>query len=379
MRSRQPKRNIIPIKFKDALTGDDRRMSYAETILYKEKRFPKPLGYEDIDSEFGKFIDSALEMVDSDGKRIPTFTLYSTQRFSEYSQTWEHTDEQGNLLMNFKTVNRENNPSRGTNQGNYWNIPGDRYYTLLREDVLDDNGNENVVLYSMKQPFTVDMNYRVNFITNTFSMLNVFNSKINDLFKARQCYIRPNGHYIPMVIDSIDDETSYTIEDRKFFVQSVHIKIMAYIINPEDFKVSKYSKQPRLYALGERQNKRPVVNIEEYEETVDHRHIDIVVNFKEYDKKVIFEMDTDVDVECIQTENVRNLRLFINDVPYYTDGSFKLRKGDIVRLKIRVIDEQKPSKVIFKGIDPMIKIDTSDYGGDGLDDQWVGDIELSVE
>lgn len=379
MRNRQPKRNIIPIKFKDALTGDDQRVSYAETILHKEKHFPKPLGYEDIDSEFGRFIDSALEMVDSEGKRIPTFTLYSTQRFSEYSQTWEHTDEQGNLLMNFKTVNRENNPSRGTNQGNYWNIPGNRYYTLLREDVLDDNGNENVVLYSMKQPYTVDMNYRVNFITNTFSMLNVFNSKINELFKARQCYIRPNGHFIPMVIDSIDDETSYTIEDRKFFVQSVHIKIMAYIINPEDFKISKYSKNPRLFALGEKQNKRPIVNIEEYEETVDHRHIDVVVNFKEYDKKVIFEMDTDVDVECIQTENVRNLRLFINDVPYYTDGSFKLHKGDTVRIKIRVIDEQKPSKVIFKGIDPMIKIDTTDYGGDGLNDQWIGDIELSVE
>lgn len=373
MRSRQPKKSFLPIKFKDALTGDERRASYAETILLKEKHFPKPLEYEDIDSEFAKFVDASINMADTNGKRIPTYTLYSNQRFSEYSQTWEHTDEQGNLLMNFKTVNRDNNPSMGTHQGNYWNIPGERYYTLLREDVLDDNGNENVILYSMKQPYTVDLTYRINFITNTFSMLNVFNSKINDLFKARQCYIRPNGHYIPMILDTISDETSYTIEDRKFFVQSVNIKVMAYIIHKEDFKTTKYSKQPRLFALGARSNKRPTINIEEYED-IRKKHIDIVIDFKEYDSKVEFVTDTDINVLCVETQNIRNIRIFVNDIPYYTEKGFKLRSGDTVRIKIRIIDEQKPCRVIFRGEDPMISLNVNIDDGDGI-----GDVEVDEE
>ena len=42
---------------------------------------------------------------------------------NEYAQTWQHLDETGNLLLNFKTINRENNPKQGQNQGNNFNIP----------------------------------------------------------------------------------------------------------------------------------------------------------------------------------------------------------------------------------------------------------------
>ena len=129
--------------------------------------------------------------------------------------------------MNFKTVNRYKNPSFGGNQGNLWNVPGNRRYTLLQKDVLDDNGTESIEVYSMSQPYTVDLTYTINFITVTLENLNVFNQKINKLFASRQHYIRPNGHFIPMVIDDISDETSYSISDRKFYVQSVTIKLMA--------------------------------------------------------------------------------------------------------------------------------------------------------
>lgn len=105
-----------------------------------------------------------------------------------------------------------------------------RRYTILQRTVLDDNGTESYEKYSMKQPYTVDLAYRINFVTNVFENINTFNQKVNYLFKARQCYIRPNGHYIPMVIDEINDESTYSIEDRKFYVQSISVKVMAYII-----------------------------------------------------------------------------------------------------------------------------------------------------
>ena len=138
---------------------------------------------------------------------------------------WEHSDEFGNLYLNFKTVNRDKNPSFGKNQGELWNIPGQRKYTLLQREVLEDNGTESYEIYTMKQPYAVDLSYTINFVTTTVDYLNQFNQKINKLFAARQYYIRPNGHFIPMVIDEISDETAYSISDRKFYVQSVTINL----------------------------------------------------------------------------------------------------------------------------------------------------------
>ena len=104
MGRRQPKQRITTPRYKDRSEGMERRMSYAKTILDKEPEFPKPLEYEDIDAAFTEFAEKVVDLTDPDGKKVPTFTLYSNQRFSEYSQTWEHTDQDGNLLMNFRRV-----------------------------------------------------------------------------------------------------------------------------------------------------------------------------------------------------------------------------------------------------------------------------------
>lgn len=356
MRSRQPKKEIVPVKFRDKAIGVERRRNFAKEILHKETNFPKPLEYADIDKAFETFIDKELDMVDNDGKRIPTYTLYSTQRFSEYSQTWEHTDENGNLLMNFKTVSRENNPNFGQNQGGLFNIPGNRRYTMLEKIVLDDNGTEHMEVYSMGQPYAVDLKYKVNFVTNTFSTINTFNMKLNKLFRAKQCYIRPNGHYIPMVIESIDDTTSYGLEERKFFVQQVTIKAMAYIINEEDFEVHKFAMRPRLFMEGERRRKKVTVDLDEYEKK-ENKAVELNILFKAPETKVEFEIDMDIDIVSFETSNARDVRVFVNDMPYYIDKGFQLKNGDSVRVKIKRDNEMADASVKFIGIDPNYVFD----------------------
>ena len=78
----------------------------------------------------------------------------------------------------------------------------------------------------MKQPKAIDLVYKVSLVTNKYELLNEFNEIINDKFKARQCYIRPNGHYIPMVLEDVSDDTEYNIENRKFYSQSCDIIIL---------------------------------------------------------------------------------------------------------------------------------------------------------
>lgn len=349
----RPKKYLNHIRFKNKIYGKEKRESYSSDIMKNEPYFPKPLEYEDIDNAMFEFVRDKID-IEYNGKYVPTFTLYSNQRFSEYTQTWKHTDNDNNLLLNFKTVSRDNNPEPGENQGGLWNIPGDRFYTIRIRTVLDDNGNESYEIYSMKQPFSVDIMYQINFVTDKFEMINCFNQKLNDLFKARQCYIRPNEHYIPIVIDSVNDETTYSIDERKFFRQSFVIKAMAYIIKKEDFKVEKKPKRIMLFGDGDTFKPKPNINIDEYEDMYHNKKIELMINFKEYQDKVNFNIDTDMVVDNIILDNIRHFRMFVNDTPYYTDKGFKVNNNDDIKIKIFPIDVSQPSEIKFIGYDPSV-------------------------
>lgn len=352
MRTSQPKKYIQTVKLKDTEYGYPRRKSYGKTILNKETVFPKPLEYEDIDNEFFKFVSDELKM-SINGKNIPTFTLYSNQRFSEYSQSWSHVDDDGNLLMNFKTVNRENNPKPGENQGGLWNIPGDQRYTLLIRDVLEDNGEESYEIYSMSQPYCVDLTYRISIITDIYENINYFNELINSKFKSRQCYIRPNGHFIPMVLEEINDNTEYTVSERKFYNQTVIIKAMAYIIKEEDFKVEKKPKRIKLFMQGDTKRPKPEINIDEYfKDKVGYKSIELTIDLKEYHNKVEFVIDTDFVIEKTELYNLRNIRLSVNDMPYYIDKGFQVKENDSIKIIVNHIDPSVNSQIKFIGYNP---------------------------
>ena len=335
----QPKKTITKVKLTDdAVYGKDRHRSYPKTILQDAPIFPKPLEYEDIDNAMFNFVDEYIPMVIK-GKSTPTFTLYSNQRFSEYSQSWEHTDEDGNLLMNFKTISRENNPKPGENQGGYWNIPGNKRHTLLIRDVLEDNGEEVYEIYSMGQPFAVNLTYRISIITDLFENINAFNQKINDLFKARQCYIRPNGHFLPVTLEDINDNTEYTISERKFYNQTVTVKVMAYIISADDFKIEKKPKRIKLFMQGDVRRPKPEINIDEFfNDKIGHTEIELTIDFQAFHTKTNFDIDTDFIVERTELYNVRNYRLSVNDTPYYTDKGFTLKNGDNIKIFINHLD-----------------------------------------
>lgn len=358
MRRTRPKRDLKPIKLKDNTTGSEVRYNYTKEILHKAPTFPKPLEYEDIDIAFKEFVENEIDIICED-KKVPTFTLYSNQRFSEYSQTWEHTDENNNLLMNFKTIIRDNNPQKGSNQGNLWNIPGNRKYTLLIRDVLDENGTESYEIHSMKQPYTVDLTYHVSFVTNKFEKLNEFNQKINKIFAARQFYIRPNGHFLPMVMEDISDNTEYNVENRKFYSQSCDIRVMAYIIHADDFTVEKRPKRICLFTEGDVYKKNPTVEIEEIESNSNngdyaYQEVFLTIKFEEFQMKSNFIIDTDIEVKSVDYSNVRSFRLWINNRPIYTDKGFNLKENDEILIKIKPIDETQKSSLLFNGINDNV-------------------------
>ena len=234
----QPKPFMDRLRLRNHAVGIERRRNMSKIILEKQTLFPKPVEYAEIDKTFFDWVDKKLDIV-YNGKKLPTYKLFSNQKLSEYSQTWENLDDTGNIIMNFKTITRENNPQHGESQGGNYNVPGNRDYPMFYVPVLQENGEEAYDLYSMKQPLSVNFMYTVSVICNKYEILNKFNEMMHYEFSALECYISPNDHPMPMVIENITDESEYSIDDRKYYSQSYQIKLMAYIIRKEDFKVTK--------------------------------------------------------------------------------------------------------------------------------------------
>lgn len=368
---------IINHNYHKKAFGTERRRNITKEILDNGTPLPLPLQYHDIDDAFKKFVDEELDMA-YDGKKLPTIVLLSNQRFSEYAQTWSYVDNDKNILMNFKTVTRENNPKPGENQGGYWNIPGERFYTVTRVPVLDKNGTESLLIYKMKQPYCVDLFYEISIFTSKYELLNEFNQKVVDKFKSRQCYIRPNGHFLPMLLEDISDDSEYNIDDRKYFSQSFQIKTMAYIINPDDLDVSQVPLRTHITFLNKGVNdKKPKVTIQDV--NIINKEIDVNISFPAYEDKVKFDMDTDVDVVNIELVNVRNFRLHINNNPIYTGKGFKIKNGDELRIKMNPINENKESSIIFHGIDKTVALTENDINPESMLDakEWKTEYKIT--
>lgn len=243
---RQSPKNIIKnFRNRNISIGRERRLDMDRKVLENNPHFPRTLGYEDIDREVFNWVDKAFDMV-YDGKKFNTYKLFSNQRVTEYGQTWQNLDEKGNLEINFKTVTRESNPQKGDMQGGFYNIPGNITFPIYRATAVDENGVEYTEMYSMKQPVAVNLTYTVGVFTNSYKMLNKMNTDMQREFKSIERYIFPNGFSIPMELNSVSDESEYTIDDRKYYCQTYQIKVLGYIITEEDYVVTKVPSRARV-------------------------------------------------------------------------------------------------------------------------------------
>lgn len=234
MASRRKYKNYLDIHH----TPDpaERRMNLIKVAIGKGTALPNPVEYEDIDVAFKEWVEKDL-YVSYEGNELPTQVLYSNQRFSEYLQTWQYTDENNNVLLNFKTITREFTPSFGKDQGNNYNIPGEPFFLMARQLAHEPSGKLYYIDYKMRQPFCVDLSYRLSIISNKIGLVNEFNMMVNNAFKSRQCYLNINGHHMPMILEAISDESEYSVSDRQFYSQSYSITLQAYIIRREDMRV----------------------------------------------------------------------------------------------------------------------------------------------
>lgn len=316
--------------------GQERRKNLAKEILKDSTPLPKTLLYKDIDEEFKKWVEDDLR-ISFEGTEVPTMALYSNQRFSEYLQSWDNVDNKKNLILNFKIITRENNPKSGTIVGQTKNIPGEHSVLMKTVEAYDKNNRKYYIDYRLKQPLTVDMVYTLTLLTNKYELLNEFNAMINDRFKSITCYIRPNGHFIPMKLNDISDESEYNIDNRQYYSQSYSITVMAYIITEDDYIVE---ERPEVKFIGYEGDRSTYADIEEMpicegDDVPEYAFVPITltINFDPCKTSYKFTIDTDFQAKNATYENIRYFRIFVNDVETEINENFKVKENDIIHIK----------------------------------------------
>lgn len=353
------------LQLREGAVGKERRIELMKDILSNGTFIPKTVVYDDIDADFKRWADEELRIISDEGTVFPTMTLYSNQRFSEYSQSWKYTDSNNNLLLNFKTVNRENNPQYGKIQSGLWNIPGERFYTMKKTLALDDNGSESLLLLKMKQPVAIDLMFKLSIFSTKYSSLNTFNTLINKKFAARQCYIRPNGHYMPMTLENISDESDYNIDDRQFYSQTYKIKVMAYIITEDDYRVEErpFKMNLGIYNMKVKRSK-PEVNITEYD-AKSFEGIDLKIEFPKKCSTVEFTIDTDFTITDAVLNNIisNGYTLVINNKEMDNkSGYIEAYDGDRFEVSVKKQNVQNFASLILRGYNPNIILNEDEIG-----------------
>ena len=356
------KKNINYIELKEKSIGNDRRLEMLNEVLANGTFLPNTVEYKDIDSSFKQWVEGEMRIVNSDGTVYPTMSLYSNQRFSEYMQSWKYTDANNNLILDFKTISRENNPRFGKIHNGYYNIPGDIFFLMKRKKVLDDNGSESFLDLKMKQPTAIDISYKLTIFTTKYQDINKFNADINRKFSSRQVYLSPNGYYMPMTLENINDESKYEIEDRQFYSQTFIIKVNAFIITEDDFRVEEVPLKlgvnlPSLEAV----RKKPEAEIEECEMNAPYYYKPIILTIKYPICKTNvanFTIDTDFICNNIEVSNVlNNYRIFVNGEEVYEKESLSVKNGDDIKITIKKRFVDKESTIVLNGYNPNVVYD----------------------
>ena len=361
------------LSIRDKAYGKARRQNLVKETLKDNTPLPKPVEYKDIDEEFRRWVDEDLS-ISFEGERVPTFMLLSNQRFTEYLQSWGSVDEKKNFILNFKAITRENNPKLGSLNGQTRNIPGDITFLMKRVKAVDKAGRRYFIDYKVKQPLPMDFSYTISLVTNKYELLNKFNMMVNEKFKAIDCYIRPNGHFMPMKLNDISDESEYSIDNRQFYSQSYNIIVMGYIMPEDSFSVEEIPSL-KIY-FGEKEIRHTYAEIEDIDcdETYnpyEYKPVKLTIKIESENNSYRFKIDTPFKAKSVICENTMNYSLLINNVRYESSDFeenpeiMTLKENDIVKFDnvIRHIPSED-SVITINGYDytkPIIKNNASNW------------------
>ncbi|NBU81709.1 MAG: hypothetical protein EBS55_08695 [Flavobacteriaceae bacterium] len=317
-----------------------RRQELLDKINKDGTFLPKSLLHADLDGGMLDFVKNELKLV-VEGKTVPTVDIVVTlQNWSQFTETWNFQNIDKNAEPPFITTIRNPEVKFGTNPSLLYNIPNRRQYFYAQVPTWDGQRN-GMDVYTIPQPVPVDITYSVKIVCNRMREINKFNQIILEKFASRQSYAVIKGHYIPIIMGNITDESVMEIEKRKYYIQSYEFTMLGFLIDEDEFEVS-----PAITR---------VLQVVEFDKTTTRR------NKKKEDtegpsSQALFLSGVTsltqlfnyvVDINIGDTVNVDSFDVYINGDYYGSDlDLIQINNGDT--LQINVVKDDNTQEAVIK-------------------------------
>ncbi len=335
--------NITPHK-----QGEAARQEILDNIANPGTYLPKGILHEDMDRDFIEYVKNNINLT-LGGEEVPIVFL-SIQRWAEFAKTWQFSDVNKNIKIPFITIVRKPDAQVGTNYAGAYNIPGKPTFTYMKIPTWDGN-IKSFDIYQIPQPVSIDLLYEVRIFCSRMRDLNLFNKKMLKSFSAGQQYLRINGHPIPLMLESIGDESVISnLDERKYYVQLFTIKMLGYLLDPEDFKVTPaISRALSFFEVVEDDDDFVTHTIEAQEDT---GAITLSVQFEPGVNVFNYTVENNATYNTVTIENISSYSLTLNGLPVSIPPGFEVGHGDVLGISITKSDLGASAYITLSGIMP---------------------------
>jgi hypothetical protein len=331
--------------------GYERREQLLEDINKDGTYLPKSLLHEDFDRGFMDFVKHDLKTVVSGNLVKVVDILMTTQNWTQFTQTWDFNNIDKNAQPPFITTIRIPEVKYGTLPSLSYNIPNRRQYHYAAVPTWDGQ-RKGMDIYTIPQPNPVDIKYSVKIICNRMRELNKFNQIVIDKFASRQAYRQIKGHYIPIQLDDVSDESIMDVEKRRYYIQSYSFTLQGFLLDEEQFEVRPaVSRSLVLMEVNPRKTRR---RVNKYPPNPDRIPLTISYPIGTTAYTQTFEYTS--NIKLIDAENIASYSMYINGLFYGTDiqqlitGEIQINTNDVLTIEIIKSNNAQPSNFQLESI-----------------------------
>jgi len=340
-----PKKIKKYIPLTESKTLLPRRQELVDKINKDGTYLPKSILHADLDKGFLEFVKDELKCV-VEGKVVPMVDiLVTTQNWAQFVETWDFQNIDKNAEPPFITVIRVPEVKFGTNPAVLYNIPNRRQYFYAQVPTWDGQ-RAGMDIYKIPQPVPVDITFQVKIICNRMRELNQFNKITIEKFASKQAYQVIKGHYIPIVMGNISDESVMDIEKRKYYIQTYEFTMLGFLIDEDEFEIS-----PAITRL---------LQVVEVDVRTTKRQRKTSLGIENQPNEVLFVVGNDTisqifdyvaDVKIVGSENIETYDVFINNNYYGTKiTNIQINNGDVLKFVVTKTDDDLESKIFLYGV-----------------------------
>jgi len=338
----------INIKMVEPDSGPE---AYIQGYLDKNPgNLPRGVDFTDLDDGFVGWANTTLEVV-VEGEKVP-FSFLTAQRWSEFTRTWQSSDKYKNIKIPFISIVRKPDAQPGTNPADF-NIPLKDYQIPISIIPTWDGNKKGANIFSIPQPVGVDLTYTLRFFTYRMSELNLLNQKVLTSFASAQSYVNIKGHYFPIMLESIGDESTIDdIEGKRYYVQTYELRMMAYLLDEDRFEI-KPALERAIMSYEVVDKKARVITNFIKDESLNDKTVACIIQFMPGSPTTVaFKADGITQFVSVElSSNVSSVAFYVNGSP--VSLPFSVTENDSISLNIVRTVSTQFSEITLRGVMPI--------------------------